>query len=70
VKHLKNMWRIILEKDEGEQITCTAHYIVTCEHGLSENKAMPITLTSEQKTQIKQFLAPIVIPQIKTAEKV
>ena len=70
MKQLVNMWRLILEKDEGEQMTCTAHYVVTCEHGLQENKAMPIVLTSEQKTQAKQFLAPIVIPQIKTAENI
>ena len=70
MKQLVNMWRLILEKDEGEQITCTAHYIVTCEHDLKENRAMPIAFTAEQKTQAKQFLAPIVIPQIKTAENI
>lgn len=70
MKRLKNMWRLILEKDEAEGLTCTAHYIVTCEHDLEESKAMPITMTGNQKTQIKQFFAPIVIPQIKERERI
>ena len=70
MKRLKNMWRLILEKDEAEGLTCTVHYIVTCEHDLEEKKAMPIVMTGTQKTMAKQFFAPIVIPQIKTKENI
>lgn len=68
MKTLDNMWRLIIEKNEAGQLTVTAHYTVSCECGLSKNGAMPITLTGEQKTRIKNFLAPIVIPQIKSKE--
>ena len=70
MKQLKNVWRLILEKDEAEGLTCTAHYTVRCEHGLKEEKACPITFSSAQKEQAKQFLGSIVIPQIKTKENI
>jgi len=60
--------KIEFEYDGTEiQVKLSAHYGRDSE-GVSDRKGMPITLTTTQETQIKNFTRSVVIPQINAQE--
>jgi len=70
-KVIKNPVEVKLVFEEEEDIItveCSAHYGMTCEHGVLGRKGMAISLTSAQEQAIKGMALAIVLPQILVAE--
>ena len=62
--------QVMIEKDDKEEISCSAHYEATCEYGGLGRRGLPIPLTKGQKQIVSNFIEQVIMPQVKEHEGV
>lgn len=67
MKLVKENWEFKIEMVNGEMI-CSAHYTVNTEYGDLPPRGMNIEFSTQEETQIKNFIMNVVRPKVEANE--